>query len=129
MIKQDYYDDTFNERTVDRLFEGGAKYITNPETLVMTIQDKITGIDLVHIETIVSNMFRDSEDLTMPARLTDYKHVEIIGQKKLPYIISWLSGLTFENINRAVKVGLLDGKEAVMDPIEKTVMERYNELE
>ena len=129
MIKQEYYDDTFNERTVDRLFEGGAKYITNPETLVMTIQDKISGIDLVHIESIVSNMFRDSEDLTMPARLTDYKQFEIIGQKKLPYMISWLSGLSFENINRAIKVGLLDGKEAVMDPIEKTVMERYSELE
>jgi len=92
----------------------------------MTIQDKITGIDLVHIETIVSNMFRDSEDLTLPARITDYRQFEIIGQKKLPYIISWLSGLTFENINRAIKVGLLDGKEAKMDPIEKIAMEQYS---
>jgi len=128
MIRQDYYDDTFNERTVDRLFEGGAKYINNPETLVMTIHDKIVGIDLVHIETIVSNMFRDSEDLTIPARITDYRHFEIVGQKKLPYVISWLSGLTFENINRAIKVALLDGKEAKMDPLEKVVMEQYNEL-
>ena len=129
IIKQDYYDDTFNERTVDRLFEGSARYITNPEVLVMTIRDKITGIDLVHIETIVSNMFRDAEDLTLPARITDYKNVVVIGQKKLPYVISWLSGLSFENINRAIKVGLLDGKDAIMDPIEKIVMEKYGELE
>jgi len=129
ILAQEYYDDTFNERTVDRLFEGGAKYITNPEVLVMTIHDKIEGIDLVHIEAIVSNMFRDSEDLTTPARLTDYKNVEVIGQKKLPYVISWLSALGFENINRAIKVGLIEGRDAKLDPIENIVMERYSQNE
>ena len=127
IIEQKYYDDTFNERTVDRLFEGGAKYITNPEVLTMTIHDKLAGIDLVHIETIVSNMFRDSEDLTSPARITDYRNVTVVGQKKLPYIISWLSALGFENINRAIKVGLIDGRDATLDPIEKIVMERYSQ--
>ena len=127
IISQKYYDDTFNERTVDRLFEGGAKYITNPEVLTMTIHDKLAGIDMVHIETIVSNMFRDSEDLTLPARLTDYKNVVVVGQKKLPYIISWLSALGFENINRAIKVGLIDNKDATLDPIEKIVLERYTQ--
>jgi len=129
ILAQEYYDDTFNERTVDRLFEGGAKYITNPEVLVMTIHDKIEGIDLVHIEAIVSNMFRNSEDLTTPARLTDYKNVEVIGQKKLPYVISWLSALGFENINRAIKVGLIEGRDAKLDPIENIVMERYSQNE
>mgnify|MGYP001458605157 CR=1 FL=1 len=127
IIKQDYYDDTFNERTVDRLFEGCAKYITDPEVLVMTIREKIAGIDLVHIETIVSNMFRDAEDLTTPARLTDYKNVEVIGQKKLPYVISWLSALGFENINRAIKVGLIEGKDAKLDPLERIVLEKYGQ--
>lgn len=127
IIKQEYYDDTFNERTVDRLFEGGARYITNPEVLSMTIHDKLAGIDMIHIETIVSNMFRDSEDLTVAARLTNYKNVTIIGQKKLPYILSWLSSLIFENINRAVKVGLIDNRDATLDPIEKIVLERYSQ--
>lgn len=125
IIKQEYYDDNFNERTVDRLFEGGARYITNPEVLSMTIHDKIAGIDMVHIEAIVSNMFRDSNDLTIPARLTNYKEVTIIGQKKLPYVVSWLSALIFENINRAVKVGLIDNRDATLDPIEKIVLEKY----
>lgn len=129
MIAQKYYDDTFNERTVDRLFEGGARYITNPEVLTMTIHDKLAGIDLVHIETIVSNMFRDSEDLTIPARLADYKNVTVIGQKKLPYVISWLSALGFENINRAIKVGLIEGKDAKLDPIENIVLEKYSQEE
>lgn len=129
MIKQEYFEDVFNERTVDRLFEGGAKYITNPEVLTMTIHDKLAGIDMVHIEAVVSNMFRDSEDLTIPARITDYRDVTVIGQKKLPYVISWLSALSFENINRAIKVGLVEGRDAKLDPIEKIVLERYSQDE
>ena len=127
MIEQEYYDDTFNERTVDRLFEGGAKYITNPEILTMTIHDKLSGIDLVHIELVVSNMFRNKLDLTLPARLNNYKDPIVVGQKKLPYIISWLSALSFENINRAIKVGLIEGKDANLDPIERIILEKYDE--
>jgi len=126
IIEQKYYDDSFNERTVDRLFEGGAKYITNPEVLTMTIHNHLPEIDLVHIETIVSNMFRDADDSTKPARLTNYKNFQILGQKRLPFVTSWISALSFENISRAVKVGLLDGKDAKFDPIEQIVMERYN---
>jgi len=126
IIEQKYYDDSFNERTVDRLFEGGVKYITNPEVLTMTIHNHLPEIDLVHIETIVSNMFRDADDSTKPARLTNYKNFQILGQKRLPFVTSWISALSFENISRAVKVGLLDGKDAKFDPIEQIVMERYN---
>ncbi|HQF36799.1 MAG TPA: hypothetical protein PLL26_04140 [Candidatus Dojkabacteria bacterium] len=129
MISQKYYDDTFNERTVDRLFEGGAKYITNPEVLVITLHNKLAGIDLVHLETIVSNMFRDAEDLTIPARLTNYKNITVIGQKKLPYVISWLSALSFENINRAIKVGLIENKHAKLDPLEHIILEKYGQEE
>lgn len=129
MMRQEYYEDTFNERTVGRLFEGGAKYITNPEVLTMTIHNKLLVIDLVHIESVVSNMFRDKEDMTIPARLTNYKNPIIIGQKKLPFILSWLSALSFENMNRAIKIGLLEGKDANLDPIEKIVLEKYSDEE
>ncbi len=128
IMKQDYYSDNFNERVMMRLFEGGAKYITNPETLVMTMHDKLPGIDLCHIELIVSNMFRDADDTTKPARLSGYKHVEIMGQKKLPFATSWLNALAFENINRAIKVGLMEGKDAKLDPIEKIVIESYYDI-
>jgi len=128
IIKQEYYDDNFNERTLDRLFEGGAKYINNPERLVMTIYDKMKSINLVYIETVVSNMFRDKQDVSIPARLTDYKQFEIIGMKKLPHKISWLSGLIFENINRSIKIGLLENKDSSMNPLEKITMEQYSKL-
>lgn len=125
IMKREYYDDEYDERVVTRLFDAGAKYLTNPEILCMVIHDKLPGIDMVHIETIVSNMFRDSEDLTIPARLTNYKNVTVVGQKRLPFIISWLNALSFENINKAIKIGLLEGKDAQMDPIESIVAEQY----
>jgi len=125
ILKQEYYNDDYDERVVMRLFEAGAKYITNPETLVNVIRDKLPGIDMVHLEAVVSNMFRDADDPTKPARLTNYKNFIVVGQKRLPFIISWLSALSFENINKAIKTGLLEGKEAQMDPIEKLVSEKY----
>ena len=126
IMEQDYYSDNFDERVMMRLFEGGAKYITNPESLVMIMHDKLQGIDLCHIELIVSNMFRNADDVTKPARLSNYKHVIIMGQKKLPFATSWLNALSFENINRAIKIGLIEGKDAQMDPIEKIVLEKYS---
>jgi hypothetical protein len=126
IISQKYYTTSFNERTVSRFFDGYAKYITDPEILTLTIQKSIKNIDLVHIETIVSNMFRDQDDLTMPARLNDYKNPTVVGQKKLPFITSWLSSMNFENINKAIKTGLLDKKDAKLDPIEKIVLEQYS---
>jgi hypothetical protein len=127
IIKQQFYEDTFNERVVDRLFSGNTKYINNPEILVMNIQNNLPGIDLVHIEAIVSNMFRDSENEMIPARLTNYKDFNIIGQKKLPDL-SFLTSLAFENMSRAIKTGLIEGREASMNPIELLVLEKYLEI-
>lgn len=127
ILKQDFYNDDYDERVVMRLFEAGAKYITNPEILVNFMRDRLPGIDLVHLETIVSNMFRDADDDSKPARLTNYKNFVIIGQKRLPFITSWLNALAFENINKAIKTGLLEGKDAKLDPIEKIVSEKFRQ--
>ncbi len=125
IMKQDYYSDLYDERIVIKLFEAGAKYINNPEVLVNSIKDKLPGIDLVHLEVIISNMFRDADDNSKPARLTNYKNFEIISQKRLPFINSWLNALAFENVNKAIKVGLIEGKEAELDPIERIIIENY----
>lgn len=123
---QETYSDEMDPSTIDRLFEGGAKYITNPETLLMVMNKNLSTIDLTHLELIISNMFRDANDLTIPCRLTNYQNFKIIGQKKLPFITSWLSSLAFENINKALKTGLISGKDAQYDPIEKVVLEKFD---
>lgn len=129
ILTQDFYTDDYDEKVIMRLFEGGLKYITNPEILVNLMSEKLPGIDLVHLELIVSNMFRDAENLTIPARLSGYKDFVIVGQKKLPFISSWLNALAFENIDKAIRTGLITGKEAVLDPIERVVSERYRNEE
>ncbi len=109
---------------VERLFEGRLKFIKEPELLLDLIYDELPTIDLVHLELIISNMFRDELDLTVPCRLSSYKNPVIVGQKQLPFKSgSWLNALAFENINKAVETGLIGNKDAEMNPLEKIIME------
>jgi len=88
------------------------------------MRDELPSIDLIHLELIVSNMFRNSDDLTVPCRLSNYKNPSIIGQKRLPFESgSWLNALAFENINKAVENGLIRNEDAEMNPLEKIIME------
>lgn len=119
MIFQDYYIEDIDPATIDRLFGGQAKYITKPEMLLDALSEKLNSVDLVHLELIVSNMFRDKENETIPARLGSYDNCVIVGQKKLPHILSWLTALSFENIKKSLKFAIIDGTDAKENPIEK----------
>ena len=110
---------------MDRLFEGGTKYITTPEILLDAMVNELPKTDSIHLELVVSNMFRSKKDPTVPGRLVGYKDCEIYGCKKTPFIDSWLSALAFENINKAIKTGLVEQKSASFTPIEKVVVENY----
>lgn len=110
---------------MERMLEGQMKYISTPEMLVLSLQSYLGGLDLTVIETIVQNMFRDASDLSKPARLTDYTNYEICGQKKLPFVTSWVNAMSFENVNKAIKTGLITGANAPDDPITKIVNEKY----
>ena len=126
MIEQDKITKEIDPRLLDRLFNASMKYIKTPEQLVLIIAEELKyAVDLVHIETIVQNMFRDAFDLTKPARLTDYKNFEIVGVKKLPFVNGGINGLIFENIDRAIKVALLDdkNKQTKFNPLEKLVLD------
>ena len=121
ILEKDQYIKDEDPAVVEKLFEGGMKFITNPETLLLMIHEELPKIDLIHIECVVSNMFRDANDLTKPCRLTNYKNFQIVGQKNLPFVTSWLNALAFENINKAIKTGLVSGTEAEMNPLEKLI--------
>lgn len=127
IIQQEYFESTIDPATIDRLFEAQAKYITNPETLLMALCEKLPNVDLNHLELIISNMCRDKTDISKPCRLTTYKNIQIFGQKKLPFLGNWLSAISFENINMALKKGILEQKNGELNPIEKLVLEQYSE--
>ena len=104
IITQESYQETKDVSVLERLLEAQAKYITSPELLVYALITYLGGLDLNIIETIVQNMFRDGKDPMIPARLTDYTNYKIYSQKKLPFVTSWISALTFENIYSPSKV-------------------------
>lgn len=125
IIEQDFYVKDVDVSLVQKLLEGHTKYINRPELLVLAIHDQLPGMDLVGLELIVQNMFRDASDNTIQARHTDYTNFEIFGQKKLPFITSWESALSFEDPKKAIKNGLLSGQNSVEDPITSIVNEKY----
>ncbi len=129
IMEQDYYQSSADVGLINQMFEGRTKYVTKPDILVMSLHDQMTGIDLIHFETIVQNMFRDSMDITKPARLSDYNKFEIKGQKELPFIINWLTALSFENPKKAIKRGLLSGMESDMNPLNKIVSDQFSKEE
>ena len=125
IIYQKEYVEDINPGLIMKLFQGGAKYITQPESLLEVISSNFSDIDQVHIELIISNMFRDADDNTIPARLNNYRKPVVVGQRKQPFIDSWLSALSFENVGKAIQTGLITNKEAKLDPVEQIVLEKF----
>jgi hypothetical protein len=84
--------------------------------------DEMPGTDSCHLEITIGNLFRSEANLKIPARLNNYKDPVIVGVKKIPFIDSWLNGLAFENINKAIENGLVNEEDAIMNPIEKLLV-------
>ena len=113
---------------MEHLFEGQAKYITNPELLVKALLEHME-VDLCILEIIVQNMYRSTSDLSTPARLTNYESFEILGQKKQPLETSWENALAFENVKKAIHRGLVTHQNSIEDPITRIINEKYQDDE
>ena len=129
IIEQDNYLKEVDPTIISKLFEAQAKYITDPEMLLNALHQQLPNVDLVHLETIIQNMFRSNENPAVFGRLVDYKNVTIYSQKKLPFINSWLNSMAFENINKAISTGLLNNKSIQFDPYEKLILEKFERTE
>ena len=129
VLDKDYYDVTTDIGLLTRLLHGNIKYVNDPKTLITMIYDIIPSVDLVHIELIVSNMFRMKTDHQKRCRLTgNYKNSIIIGQKAQPFEDSWNSALAFQYIDKAITQGLVKGKAAERNPIENIISEDFKRL-
>lgn len=126
MIYAKYIENKIDPSVIDKLFEGRHKFLSTPETLLNSLREHLSTLDIVHLEVVISNMFRDKKDTTKPARLTDYKNYVIIGQKQIPFIDSWLSGLIFENINKSIENGLINKKTVQGNSIEQLYVKEFN---
>ena len=129
IIQQKSYVKEIDPTVISKLFEGGAKYINDPIILTNTLNQQVPNVDFVHLETIIQNMFRDKSDNTKLGRLVGYENCIIMGQKKLPFINSWLNSMAFENINKAISNGLLNEKSIQFDPFEKMILEKFDRMD
>jgi len=84
IIHQKIYSKNTNMALIIKLLEGRAKYIKSPELLTVMIFNQLKNlskIDLIHIELIVSNMFRMKNNPDIKCRETgDFSDPIIIGQ-------------------------------------------------
>ena len=129
IIHQKIYNKNIDMSLIIKLFEGRAKHILNPDLLLITLFNQLknlSGVDLVHIELIISNMFRMKDNPKIKCRETGkFNNSVIIGQTAQPFIDSWLSSLGFMYIDKAIEQGLTKGEKATMNPLERIMTERF----
>jgi len=87
-----------------------------------------SDMDLVHLEVLISNALRDRAKVSQPARLGEKWDPVLMNIKAVVFSGGFLQGLAFENINEAIKQGLISDKDMEPSIMEKvltgTVVER-----
>ncbi len=129
IIFQDFIDTNINMKLIIDLLEGRIKYIKDPLILLYSLYDQLSGVDMIHLELIISNMFRCKDDLNKKCRSSgNYKNGTILGQWEQPFNDSWLSSLAFERVDKAIHSGLVKEKTIQNNPMELLINERFDEL-
>lgn len=125
IIYQDYVSSSVNFNVINSMLGGTITYLKNPISLLFLLNIALPQSDLVHIELIVANMFRD-KNTDEPCRLTgDYSNSKIIGLGQIARNDSWLSSISFERIDDGISKALCSKKNAKMNPIEKVLIEDF----
>lgn len=106
---------------VSRLL-GGKEIKKDPEHLLKRLYDVYlmhTDMDLVHFEVLISQVLRDKTDQSIPARLGRRWDPVMMNIKQNVFNTSFYQGLAFENVRKALEVGLTTSRE-----VEPSILER-----
>jgi len=76
-------------------------------------------LDLVHLEVLMSHCLRDKANPSYPARLGKTWDPVMVNIKKIVFNTSFVQGLAFENINEAIRSGLI-----TEEPYEPSILEK-----
>jgi hypothetical protein len=128
IISQDYYNSGMDMGLLIKLLNGRIKYIKDPRTLLLMINNVIPNPDLAHIEVLISNMLRDPGDNTVLSRYSDAKQPEILGVINQAKIDSALSSVAYGNIDKAIENAIIQERPFKNNPIELVLQERFDEL-
>jgi hypothetical protein len=110
-------DDTKAQIQYVRRLLGGREIYKNADHLFLklfAIYGPLRNMDSVHIEVLLSQALRYKENQSIPARLGKKWDPVMINIKKIVFNTSFVQGLAFENINEAIKTGLIT--ETTEDP-------------
>ena len=66
------------------------------------------NLEQVHIEILLSNVYRDKDSPQYPARLSEHWNPVMMNIKNIVFSSSALQGLAFENVNKAITTGLVE---------------------
>ncbi len=81
---------------------------------IFKIYGDLRDMDTVHMEVLLSQALRDKANPSVPARLGKKWDPIMMNIKQIVFKTSFIQGLAFENINEAIKTGLVT--EEVGDP-------------
>jgi hypothetical protein len=127
IIRQDFAESGLDMRVLIKLLQGRIKYIKDPSILLQMIHQMLPGSDLVHLELIVANMMRN-DDGTVCREKGNYKNCEVLGQTNVALEDSWLSAISYRNMDTAISNALVSGKTIKRNPIEKVLNEEFSTL-
>jgi len=110
---------------VKRLLSG-REIVKDPTHLLSKLYDvyhKVgADIDLVHYEIVLSNLLRDSSDPTLLARLRPQYNARLLNINAVVFNESFLSGIEFERIGKAIETGLVSERPRELSPLERVLL-------
>lgn len=97
---------------------GGRVIYKDPSHMISKILKiyggKVSNLDLVHFEVLISQVLRDKTNKALPARLGKKWDPVMMNIKTTVFQSGFVQGLAFENINAAIETGLIT--EDIMPP-------------
>lgn len=103
---------------------GGKEMYKDPAHLIKKLYNvygSISDLDLIHLEIMASQVLRDKKDHSIPARLGRTWDPVMANIKTDVFDTSFIQGLAFENVGKAIDTGLTTAKEADPSILEKVV--------
>jgi hypothetical protein len=108
---------------VERLI-GGREILKDAGHLyrkLFAVYGKLSNMDSAHLEIMCSQVLRDKKNIQNPARLGSTWDPILVNLKKVIFSEGFINGLAFENINDAIKTGLISEEKAEQSIIEKVM--------
>lgn len=101
---------------------GGKEMYKDPSHLLKKLYDiygSISDLDMVHLEILASQVLRDKNNHSIPARLGSTWDPVMANIKSDVFATGFIQGLAFENIGKAIDTGL-----TTSTPEERSVLEK-----